>query len=167
MTKCQQAILIAMALWASAASECASALPSRHVLPVAVALNAASAALADCASKGFHVSVAIVDRDGSLRLLAADPDVSPISIELSQRKARTAALFNAKSGDIGARFQASPGFAQAMTNVDERLSGAQGALLIQAGAEVLGAMGISGAPSGDKDEACVATGIAAVAGAMK
>ena len=164
----QKHVLLAMAAIAvGAAGGAMAALPTRHVLPIALALEASRVALAECTAKGFHVSVAVVDRDGSLRLLAADPDVSPISIELSQRKARTSALFNAKSGDIGARFQASPGFAQSMNNVDGRLSGAQGAVPIMAGGEALGAMGISGAPGGDKDEACVAAGLAAIAGSLK
>lgn len=141
--------------------------PVRRVLPIAAALEAARVALADCAAKGQRVSVAIVDRNGDLRVLAADPDVSPISVELSQRKARTAALFNAKSGDVGARFQASPGYAQAMASVDSRLSGAQGALPIVAGKDAVGALGISGAPSGDRDEACAAAGLAAISESLR
>lgn len=138
-------------------------LPSRHVLPSSLALEAARVAMASCAAQGFAVAVAIVDRKGELALLAADPDVSPVSVELSQRKARTAALFNARSVEIGQRFQANPGFAQGMAAVDPRLAGAQGAAPIRVGSELIGAMGISGAPGGDKDEACVQAGIAAIA----
>lgn len=140
---------------------------SRRVLPVAAALEAARVALADCSAKGYAVAVSIVDINGDLKLLAADPAVGPISIELSQRKARTAALFNAKSGEVGARFQASPGYAQAMNAVEPRLSAAQGALPIIVGKDPVGALGISGAPGGDKDEACAATGLAAIASELR
>ncbi len=171
MTKRAHAFLLTLAVAGLANTAMAVAAeptaPVRRVLPIAVALEAARVALADCAAKGFRVSVAIVDRRGELALLAADPDVSPISVELSQRKARTAALFNTKSGDLGARFQASPGYAAAMTSVEPRLSAAQGAVPIIAGGEMVGAMGISGAPGGDKDEACVAAGLAAVSSALR
>jgi uncharacterized protein GlcG (DUF336 family) len=145
----------------------AGGLPARHVLPVELALEAARTALAACAAQGYRVAVAVVDRKGAVEVLAADPDVSPVSVELSQRKARTAALFNARSGEVGQRFQANPGFGQAMNGVDPRLSGAQGAVPIAVEGELVGAMGISGAPGGDKDEACVQAGLAAVADRLR
>lgn len=156
------ATFLAGSISGAAAAAPEPGLPSRHVLPIALALDAAKAALAACSAQGHAVAVAVVDRRGELQLLAADPDVSPISVELSQRKARTAALFDARSVEIGQRFQASPGFAQGMAAVDGRLAGAQGAVPIRLGAELIGAMGISGAPGGDKDEACVQAGLAAI-----
>jgi uncharacterized protein GlcG (DUF336 family) len=142
-------------------------LPVRKVLPIELAMDAARLALTTCAGQGYAVAVTVVDREGEVRLLAASPDVSPISVELSQRKARAAALFRARSAEVGTRFQANPGFAQAMTAVEPRLSGAQGAVPILVGEELLGAMGISGAPGGDKDEACVTAGLAAIAGSLR
>jgi uncharacterized protein GlcG (DUF336 family) len=44
---------------------------------------------------------------------------------------------------------------------------AQGALPIKAGDEVIGAVGVSGAPGGEKDEACSKAGIAKVADQLK
>ncbi len=44
---------------------------------------------------------------------------------------------------------------------------AQGALPIKIGDEVIGAVGVSGAPVGDKDEACAKAGIDKVAEQLK
>jgi len=62
---------------------------------------------------------------------------------------------------------ANPGFAKAMTDIEPRMSTAQGAVPIKAGTEFLGAMGISGAPGGDKDEACAQAGIAKISDRLK
>lgn len=152
--------MIAVVLAAAAA---ASSPASQRVLPIGLALEAARTALATCAAQGNAVAVAVIDRNGVLRLLAADPDVNAISIELAQRKARAADMFKIRSAEVGTRFAANPGFAQAMTSVEPRLSGAQGAIPVTAGGEFVAAIGISGAPGGDKDEACAAAGLAAIA----
>ena len=44
---------------------------------------------------------------------------------------------------------------------------AQGALPIKAGDEVIGAVGVSGAPGGEKDEACSKAGIEKIANVLK
>jgi uncharacterized protein GlcG (DUF336 family) len=154
-------------LMLAAAVAAPSAPATQRVLPAALALEAAGVALATCASQGSAVAVAVIDRNGVLRLLAADPDVNAISIELAQRKARAAAMFKSRSGEVGARFQANPAFAAAMTSVEPRLSGAQGAIPVTADGETLAAIGVSGAPGGDKDEACAAAGLAAVANRLR
>jgi uncharacterized protein GlcG (DUF336 family) len=163
MTKALMTAALALALAAASPAAAQAPLPTERVLPVQLALEAAGAALAACSAQGYAVAVAVVDRKGSLTLLAADPKVSPISVELAPRKAHTAAVFGAPSGEIAARFRQNPAFAQGMAAVDPKLATAQGGVPIVAGGEMLGAMGISGAPGGDKDEACVMAGLAKIA----
>jgi uncharacterized protein GlcG (DUF336 family) len=45
--------------------------------------------------------------------------------------------------------------------------GAQGGVPIKAGSEFIGAIGISGAPGGEKDEACALAGITKIADLLK
>lgn len=153
---------LAFACAASSASAAPAPLPTQKVLPIELALEAAKVALAQCQSQGFNVAVAVLDREGGLRLLALSPGVTPLSAELSQRKARSAVMFRSSSAEVGARMTASPGFAKAMADVDPKMSSAQGAVPIKAGTEFLGAMGISGAPGGDKDEACALAGLKSI-----
>jgi uncharacterized protein GlcG (DUF336 family) len=156
-------LALALVCAASSASAASAALPTQKVLPIELAMEAAKVALAQCQSQGFNVAVAVLDREGGLRLLALSPGVTPLSAELSQRKARSAVMFRTSSAEIGARMTANPGFAKAMSDVEPKMSAAQGAVPIKAGTEFLGAMGISGAPGGDKDEACALAGLKAIA----
>ncbi len=91
-------------------------------------------------------------------------DAGPHTIENSQRKAYTARTFRISSGEFVQRVKDNP------TTGAVHLTGivaAQGALPIKIGDEVIGAAGVSGAPGGDKDEACVKAGLDKVADQLK
>ena len=140
-----------------------AAVPTRPVLTTPVLLRLAQVAIDQCAKDGFNVAVAILDRDGNLRLHILTPDVSLFSGELSKRKARTSAMFRVPSIVIAERMKTSPNFLVSAMAIDPNLAAAQGGLPIFAGDELLGAIGISGAPSGDKDEVCAQAGLDAIA----
>ena len=85
-------------------------------------------------------------------------------MENSQRKAYTARTFRIPSGEFAQRVKDNP------TTGAVHLTGviaAQGALPIKVGDEVIGAVGVSGAPGGEKDEACSKAGIDKVADQLK
>lgn len=126
------------------------------------ALTAVRAATQACASAGFHVSTAVVGRDGRLAAFVRMPLAGPHSIEVAQRKAYTALTYQSATTALADR---------------EHLSDTPGVLLIggglpiRAGGRVVGAIGVSGAPAkeqpGDRDEECAKAGIAAVAEALE
>ena len=153
--------------WSPGNAQGASPLLVRHLLPVEAAMKAASAAIVQCKAGGFEVAVAILDRDGTMRLLAASPAVIPISVEIAQRKARASVMFQTSSADFGARVHANPVFAASMQSVDPRLSGGAGALPISARGEFLGAIGVSGAAQGAQDEDCARAGLAAISDTLR
>jgi len=74
--------------------------------------------------------------------------------DFSFRKAYTARTFRVASGEIVNRFKQDSTYSQ-------------GALPIKIGDEVIGAAGVSGAPGGDKDEACAKAGLDKVADQLK
>ena len=126
-----------------------------------MALTIAEAALAEC---GTTTSVAIVDRAGRLRVFLQGDNANPHNIELARRKAYTARTFRSPSGALVERLKADPTLGLIhLTNVIAN----QGALPIKVGDEVIGAAGASGAPGGEKDEACVKAGIDKVADLLK
>jgi uncharacterized protein GlcG (DUF336 family) len=85
-------------------------------------------------------------------------------MENSMRKAYTSRTSRAPSGDMVKRLKDNPQLSQIyLTNI----IAAQGALPIKAGEDVIGAAGVSGAPGGDKDEACVKAGLDKVADQLK
>ncbi|MBV8512306.1 MAG: heme-binding protein [Xanthobacteraceae bacterium] len=130
------------------------------ILPAALAVEAAQAAVASCKQQGYVISVSIVDRVGNPKLLLVGDGASALSRRLSRRKAYTAAVRRISTGEL-AKQVAAPG-AFNPTLYDTQLVTATGGLPIKAGDETIGAIGVSGAPGGDKDEACANAGLAKI-----
>ena len=129
-----------------------------------MALSIAQTALETCTKQSYHVSVHVLGRDGEVIVAVRGDDAPPHTMENSQKKAYTARTFRIPSGEFAQRVKDNP------TTGAVHLSGivaAQGALPIKVGDEVIGAVGVSGAPGGDKDEACAKTGIDKVADQLK
>ena len=137
---------------------------SQKALSAAMALSIAQTALETCTKQGYHVSVHVLGRDGEVLVAVRGDNAPPHTMENSQKKAYTARTFRIPSGEFAQRVKDNP------TTGAVHLSGivaAQGALPIKVGDEVIGAVGVSGAPGGDKDEACAKTGIDKVADQLK
>jgi uncharacterized protein GlcG (DUF336 family) len=138
---------------------------SGYSLPLALALKAATKAIATCASNGYPVSVVVVDPSGVIKL-EAKGDHSTIHTTTSAfRKAYTVVTF----GPIF-RFDASSAFAAlvaknpngaALATLPD-IAPLPGGVAIKAGDEVVGALGVAGSPGGDKDEACAQAGAAII-----
>ena len=125
-----------------------------------LALDLARAALADCRKRGFQVTVAVVDRFGVTQVLLRDRFAGPHTVPTATGKAWTAVSFRTSTAELNAMSQ--PGSMQAGIR---NLPGAViigGGLTVEAGGSLLGAIGVSGAPGGDADEACAKAGIDAV-----
>jgi uncharacterized protein GlcG (DUF336 family) len=139
-------------------------LPARKYLPATLAATIAQTAYETCAQQGYHVSVHVVGDEGqSIAALRGD-GTSPHTFENSLRKAYTARTFRTPSGEFAQRVKDNP------TTGAVHLAGviaAQGALPIKFGDEVIGAVGVSGAPGGEKDEACAKAGIDKVSEQLK
>ncbi len=125
-------------------------------LSTAAALAIAQTAYDTCVQQGYHVSVNVVGREGQVLVSIRGDGSSPHTLENSLRKAYTARTFRVSSGEFAQRVKDNP------TLGVIHLPGVialQGALPIKIGEDVLGAVGVSGAPGGDKDEACSKAGI--------
>jgi uncharacterized protein GlcG (DUF336 family) len=110
------------------------------------------------------VSVSVVGIEGQSLVALRGDGTSPHTIENSQRKAYTSRTFRVPSGEFAQRVKDNP------TSGAVHLAGvvaAQGALPIKVGDTVIGAVGVSGAPGGDKDEACAKVAIDKVADQLK
>jgi len=155
---------IALGLAASLATPAHAELLARKDLSLDTALMIASTAAATCKAQGYKVSVHIVGRTGEVLVALRGDNASPHTFENSMRKAYTARTFRVPSGEIVKRVKENPQFAGVfLTNV----IATQGALPITVGDDVIGAVGVSGAPGGDKDEACAKTGLDKVADQLK
>jgi uncharacterized protein GlcG (DUF336 family) len=127
-------------------------------------MEIASTTLATCKANGYSVSVTVVGRSGEIILQVRGDDANPHTMENSMRKAYTARTTRSPSGALVDRVKADPNLGLVhLTNV----IAIQGALPIKVGDEVIGAAGASGAPGGEKDEACVKAGLDKVADQLK
>jgi uncharacterized protein GlcG (DUF336 family) len=137
---------------------------ARKDLSASVALTIAQTALETCTKQGYTVSVTVVGRNGEILVQVRGDNSNPHTMENSMRKAYTARTTRAPSGDLVKRLKENPQLSQIyLTNV----IAAQGALPIKIGNDTIGAAGVSGAPGGDKDEACVKAGLDKVADQLK
>lgn len=124
-----------------------------------LALDAAKAALADCRTRGFQVSVAVVDRFGVPQVLLRDRFAGAHTPPTATGKAWTAVSFRSSTTDLVTATQA-PAM-QGLRNLPNAVI-IGGGLMIDAGGSLVGAIGVSGAPGGDADESCAKAGIAAI-----
>ena len=124
------------------------------------ALKAAQGALASCRASSYQVSVAVVDRDGLVRVLLRDRYAGPHTIELSTNKAWTAATTRTPTSEVEKLTRAGQPLS-GLRNAS-RITALAGGLPIEAGGSLLGAIGVSGAPGSEADEACAKAGLKAV-----
>ena len=156
--------LAVIGLVGALAAPASAQLLDQKALSAAMALSIAQTALETCTRQGYHVSVHVLGRDGEVIVAVRGDDAPPHTMENSQKKAYTARTFRIPSGEFAQRVKDNP------TTGAVHLSGivaAQGALPIKIGDEVIGAVGVSGAPGGDKDEACAKAGIDKIADQLK
>jgi uncharacterized protein GlcG (DUF336 family) len=133
-------------------------------ISVDAALTIATTAMADCKAKGYRVSTAVVGRNGEIILHLRGDGTGPHTMENAFKKAFTARTFRIPSGEMEERLNKNPRMgAQYLTG----FTTARGALPIRIGDEVVGAAAASGAPGGEKDEACVKAGLDKVADQLK
>ena len=116
--------------------------------------------LADCRQRGYQVAVAVVDRFGVTQVVLRDRFAGPHTIASATGKAWTAVSFRTNTGDLVTSTQ--PGIPQAAARGIPGVVVLGGGMVVQAGGSLVGAIGVSGAPGGDADEACAKAGIAAI-----
>ena len=129
------------------------------------ALTAARAALAHCGKAGYQVSVAVVDRSGTLQVLLRDRFAGPHTVQIATDKAWTAASFKIPTAVVAR--ETLPGTPLSGLRNQPRVVAVAGGLPIEASGSLLGAIGVSGAPGGEADDACTAAGIKAIAEAIE
>ena len=138
----------------------AEATHSIKLLTPETALKAAQAALKKCRDNGFQATVAVVDRMGVTQVLLRDRFAGTHTVEMAHAKAWTAVSFRTNTTALAEATQA--GRPSSGVRHLPGVAAVGGALMIEAGGGLLGAIGVSGAPGGKEDDACAAAGIAAV-----
>lgn len=124
------------------------------------ALQAGRAALESCRKSGFQVAVAVVDRSGLPQVVLRDRYAGAHTVDMAVDKAWTAASFRTSTAAIAEA--TAPGKPLSGIRARPRVAAVGGGLVIEAAGSLVGAIGVSGAPGGEPDEACARAGIAAI-----
>lgn len=151
-------LTVAILMVCSGAVGKAQDLPREAVLPLTLAKKAASAALAKCREGGYQVSVAVVDRGGVLRVLIRGDGAGPHTTDSSTRKAYTATSLRRSTSHLAELITKMPAI-QALRDMNDNILILGGGLPITIGGEVVGGIGVGGAPGAHLDEACAQAGL--------
>lgn len=133
----------------------------QRVLTLAAAQRLAGAVLQDCERRGFQVAVSVVDRDGVEVVTLRDEDATGATVATATGKAFAAAGFQTPTAVLQEAARTSPGFTTVPGFV--LLPGGQP---VRSGGTTVGGIGVSGAPSGEIDDACINVGFASVRDAL-
>ena len=144
--------LLASAVLFACAGAANAAVLTESNLSMADAQKLATATVAACQAKGYNVSAAVVDRAGLLKAFARADNAGPHTIEASRAKAFTAVSAKSPTLAMMENAQKNAGAANLVYLPGFLLLG--GGVPIKAGNDVIGAVGVGGAPGGHLDEQC-------------
>lgn len=124
------------------------------------ALKVAQAALKKCRDDGFQVAVVVVDRSGLGQVMLRDRFAGPHTPRMAADKAWSAVTFRTNTAALEQVTR--PGMPQSGIRARPRVVAVAGGMIIEGAGALLGGIGVSGAPGGDRDDVCAKAGIAAI-----
>lgn len=133
-------------------------------LSLAMAKTIAEATLAECKSKGYNTSAAVVDRAGQVLVIMRDEQSTAQTAEMARRKAYTARMFRTTTQEFQKRTQDDPARAGQRDLAD--ILALSGGVPVQVGNDTIGAVGSAGSTL-DVDDACAKAGVAKVEHLLK
>ncbi len=115
-----------------------------------LARDLAQAAVDACRAEGYQVTAVVVNRSGDAQAMLRDSMAPRYTMQIAREKAEAVIL----SGVASSEFRRNRQDIRMEMNHVQGILVLEGGLPIRAGGSMLGALGVSGAPGGDKDEAC-------------
>lgn len=123
---------------------------NENTIGMELARDIANEAVMACRKDGYHISAVVVDRFGLVRSMLRDDRASRFTLEIAERKANLTVM---------AWFDSGP-FSKARGDIQQELNHIDGIIVMEGGIKIvsggfnIGAIGVSGAPGGEKDAAC-------------
>ena len=159
-SKCLIAGILSAAVLSQPVAAQEESLVSFKVLAPDTALELAQATLLACRKKGYQVAVAVVDRMGVPQVMLRDRYAGAHTPGTATRKAWTATSF--RTNTLAMAEETQPGKPQSGVRFVDQALMLGGGVMVEASGSLVGAVGVSGAPSGEQDDACAKAGIAAI-----
>jgi uncharacterized protein GlcG (DUF336 family) len=129
-----------------------------HRISAELASEAVAEAVASCAKQGYAETAVLVDADGVRQAVLRGDRAGSHTLDSANDKAYTAASFKTATSALFERSKTAPGFANLFTQLPHLIL-LGGGLVIKVGDEVVGAIGASGAPGANRDDACANAGL--------
>lgn len=162
-SKALSIFVIALAGLGTRAALADSATWTERIITPEIALKAALAAKAECAKRGWQVSVAVSDPSGLPLVVLRERYAGWHTLDAAEGKARTAASWRQHTEAVAARVNKPDSAEQAIKNLPGVVMIGGGAP-IEAAGQMVGAIGVSGAPGGDNDALCAQAGLDTIDG---
>jgi uncharacterized protein GlcG (DUF336 family) len=143
----------------------AEGLVSAKRLSASLAAELVLAAVTACAQKNYHVGAVVLDTSGVQQAALRGDGAAGQNVLNANDKAYTSASFGADTAELVERAKGGP-VSSAFAKVPHLLLNA-GGVVIKLGDEVIGAIGVSGAPGGDNDAVCAKAALAQIKDRMK
>jgi uncharacterized protein GlcG (DUF336 family) len=159
--------LAALGFVAAFAAPASAQVISEKNISAAMALTIAQTAMETCEKQGYRVSVTVVDRAGEIKAMVRGDSSNPHTVENSRRKAYTSKTVRVPSAEFSKRVNDPANLTARQQATLPGFIALAGALPIKVGDDVIGAVGVSGAPGGERDEVCAQAGIDKVAEHLK
>ena len=144
----------------------AAELPKESVLPLALATKAAHATVDKCLDDGYRVTATVVDRGGNIRAVLRQDGAGPHTVDSSRKKAYTSASMKQPTANLAELVAKMPAV-QGLQHMNEHMLLLGGGLPIEFGGEVVGGIGVGGAPGGHLDAACAQAGLTSIGAVSK
>ena len=154
---------LALAFIATAAS--AEGVRTERNMSLDLANQIAAHTVAACTAGGYNVTATVVDRAGTVRAVQRADNAGPHTIEAAQAKAYTSASAKNATLAMMESAQKNPAAANLVHIPGFLLLG--GGLPVKAGNDVIGAVGVGGAPGGHLDEQCAVAALDKVKDLLK
>jgi uncharacterized protein GlcG (DUF336 family) len=163
MRRIRLAVLASVSMIAAAPAFAQAPQVEKNV-SMGMALAIIQGTLEQCTKDGYKVSITIVDKAGNVAASIRGDGTNPHTMEFSRLKAYTSRTRGQTSLEF-MKLVSDP--ANAYLRQIPNVVAVGGGVPIKAGNEVIGGVGVSGAPGGEKDEACAIAGLAKVEAALK
>jgi uncharacterized protein GlcG (DUF336 family) len=140
--------------------------PRARGIPVAVAIEGAVAANAQCLANTYKTTAMITDSAGVPIVMIANDGAAAITQRIAMSKVQAVLKYKMTSGEVAAKAAADPAF-KAELAANPLIDTARQGVPLMVGTDIVGVFAVSGAPGGDKDEVCVRAGMAKIADRIK
>lgn len=168
-------VLLGIVLFTGAANQVGAeqGLIVHKALSLDMAMAVARGALERCRAGGYHCAITVLDAAGRTMIAFQDDGAALHAFDVSRKKAYTSLVYRRPSKQVvegWSKKAANSAPLEEGTIPNPLIEGTiafGGGMPIVAGKEIVGAIGVSGAPGWDNDEACANAGIAKVADQLK